>query len=104
LYALSYRRGTDHSERFQTITLLYPDETVARAAGASLTARIAAHKGARDNRSMLNEDVVEQLEPVVRAGAGGATVTARLRLSPDHPNRFYDRLYRRDLGFMAPGT
>lgn len=103
LFALAYHRGADQSERFQTITLLYPDESVARAAGAALTARIAAYRGVGDGKPILGEEVAEQLEPIVRAGEGGATVTARLRLSPDHPNRFYQRLYRRDLGFLAPG-
>jgi hypothetical protein len=68
-----------------------------------LTARIAAHRNARDGKPMVGEDVVEQLEPVVRSGPGGATVTARLRLSPDHRNLFYQRLYNRELGFLAPG-
>ena len=103
LYALAYHRGAEQSERFQTFTLLYPDETVARAAGAALTARIAAYRSARNGEPMLGTDVVEQLEPVVRSGAGGATVTARLRLSPDHRNLFYQRLFNRDLGFLAPG-
>ena len=83
--------------------MLYPDEAVARAAGAALTTRIAAYRNVRDGKPMLGEDVVEQLETVIRSGEGGTTVTARLRLSPDHQNLFYQRLYNRDLGFLAPG-
>lgn len=103
MFALAYHRGADQAERFQTITLLYPDEEVARAAGAALTPRIAAYRDAREGKPLIGGEVVEQLEPVVRSGEGGATVTARLRLSPEHPNRFYSRLYSRDLGFLAPG-
>jgi len=103
LFALAYHRGTDQADRFQTFTLLYPDEAVARAAGTALTVRIAAYRSAQDGKPLLGEDVLEQLEPVIRTGEGGATVTARLRLSPDHRNLFYQRLYRRDLGFLAPG-
>jgi hypothetical protein len=103
LFALTYFRGADQSERFQTITLLYPDEAIAHAAGTALTARFAAYRSTMDGKPILGEDVIEQLEPVVRSGEGGATVTARLRLSPDHRNLFLQRLYNRDLEFLAPG-
>jgi hypothetical protein len=102
LFGLGYRRGVDQAERFQIITLLYPDAGVAQAAGTSLTTRIARFKGRRDGEPLVGSEVVEQLEPVVRASDQGATVTVRLRLAPDQPNRFRARLYNRELEFMVP--
>lgn len=104
LLGYGYRRGPDAAQRYWLISLYYPGEQLARDAGAALTTRIAGYKSARNGEPLVGGDIVEQLDPVVRAVDDGAVLTLRLRLAPDRQANFYQSFWNRDVGFLAPGT
>jgi len=101
LFGLGSRRGADQAERYQVITLLYPDAGVAQAAGTSLTARIARFKGRRDGRR----------SSATRSSSSWSRSFGRATRAPPSPcacgssptSRIISaRLYNRELEFMAP--